>query len=493
MVAIMAFLYATPPVFAQNIQVSDLLGTVWESTKYGSSYKDRTIEQLQFIGTEHVRMASAMYLNDRFLSDAAEVRKYSIVNSSTIRVYFTAVTDKGKQVESYYDFRLKNESGSYSFVDVTEHYSTHKEPFEYKFRHNVKVSVSPLFLHLSKGETSNLKISVSPEDAYVSINSDNPNVATVNSYGFVTAIDNGKATITVSLGQKVAKCVVEVKPPYIPVTSVILNYNTLNLYPGETAKLKFLANLSNGKTSRDKEVNWVSDNSSVTVSSTGEITVAPKSRTGTATITVTCEDKTASCIVNILSGKSKTKVGAVDMGLSVKWASSNLRETGLAREPSDVGDYYAWGEIAAKAKYDWKTYKWKEGSVFRYHNDGNRRLQTDDDVASWKLEEGWHIPTHEEFKELLDNCKIKPKIQNHVTGLLFTSKITGNSIFLPATTQTREGYSDYYLGNYWCSDMSYNKPWCVRLTFRALLDNPDYELIENPDPHRGYSIRPVKD
>ena len=130
-VAVIAFLFMTTPAVAQNIQVSDLLGTVWESTKYGNSYKDKTIEQLQFIGTEHARMVSAMYLDGRFISDAAVVYRYSIVNSSTIRVHFTAVTDKGKYVESFYDFRLENEAGNYSFVDVTEHYSTHKEPFKW--------------------------------------------------------------------------------------------------------------------------------------------------------------------------------------------------------------------------------------------------------------------------------------------------------------------------------------------------------------------------
>lgn len=47
-----------------------------------------------------------------------------------------------------------------------------------------------------------------------------------------------------------------------------------------------------------------------------------------------------------------TKMEAVDLGLNVKWASSNLG----ASSPEDYGDYYAWGETETKEKYGWETY-----------------------------------------------------------------------------------------------------------------------------------------
>ena len=488
--AIVAFLFAITPAVAQNIQVSDLLGTVWESTKYGSSYKDKTIEQLQFIGTEHVRMVSAMYLDDRFLSDAAEVRKYSIVNSSTIRVYFTAVTEKGKYVESYYDFRLKNESGSYSFVDVTEHYSTHKGPFEFKFRHNVNVSVSPISLHLSKGESSRLNISVSPENAYVSITSDNPDVATVNSNGYVNAIDNGKATITVKLGQKVAKCFVEVEPPHILVSSLMLSSNTLNLYAGESTTLRVSGRRLGGTITEDIQVNWTSDNPDVTVSPTGEITVAAKAQTGMATIMATYDDKSASCKVNILPKKANNKNDkeAVDMGLSVKWASCNLGENGFERSSKDAGAFYAWGETETKSRFNWETYKFEsthysKNRIAKYNSkDKIRRLEMIDDAASRKLGGRWRIPTYSEFKELLDNCDVTVKKQKGVQGLLFTSKINGNSIFLPTT-------NDPSHGAYWCADIDgVNSAKNFRFNTKH---STDYSLSYNRDRCEGLAIRPV--
>lgn len=496
--AIVAFLFAITPAVAQNIQVSDLLGTVWESTKYGSSYKDKTIEQLQFIGTEHVRMVSAMYLDDRFLSDAAEVKKYSIVNSSTIRVYFTAVTENGKYVESYYDFRLKNESGSYSFVDVTEHYSTHKGPFEFKFRHNVNVSVSPFSLHLSKGESSRLNISVSPENAYVSITSDNPDVATVNSYGYVNAIDNGKATITVKLGQKVAKCYVEVKPPHIIVSSLMLSSDMLNLYAGESTTLRVSGRRLSGTITEDIQVNWTSDNPDVSVSPTGEITIASKAKTGMATITATYDDKSASCKVNILPKKAYDKE-VVDMGLSVKWASCNLGEDGFERSSKNAGAFYAWGETETKSRYNWETYKFEsthysKNRIAKYNSkDKIRRLERIDDAASRKLGGSWRIPTYSEFKELLDNCDVTMKKQKGVQGLLFTSRINGNSIFLPITQHNYDPAHgvNSFTGEYWCANTegaNNAAVFWVRVTPKR--STPEYSMSYR-ERCEGLAIRPV--
>ena len=43
----------------------------------------------------------------------------------------------------------------------------------------------------------------------------------------------------------------------------------------------------------------------------------------------------------------------------------------------------------------------------------------------------WHVPTVEDFKELVDNCKSEWTLRNGVPGRTFTGK-NGNSIFLPA-------------------------------------------------------------
>ena len=56
----------------------------------------------------------------------------------------------------------------------------------------------------------------------------------------------------------------------------------------------------------------------------------------------------------------------------------------------------------------------------------------DFDIANAiKFKGSWHVPTPEDVKELVDNCKSEWTLRNGVPGRTFTGK-NGNSIFLPA-------------------------------------------------------------
>lgn len=46
--------------------------------------------------------------------------------------------------------------------------------------------------------------------------------------------------------------------------------------------------------------------------------------------------------------------------------------------------------------------------------------------------DGWHLPTKEDFQELYDNCTSEWTTINGTPGRMFTSKINGHQIFLPA-------------------------------------------------------------
>lgn len=96
---------------------------------------------------------------------------------------------------------------------------------------------------------------------------------------------------------------------------------------------------------------------------------------------------------------------AVDLGLSVKWASFNI---GASKE-YEYGDYYAWGETTTKDNYDWASYKWCTGynKLTKYcpkdqadkwdatakpnGPDGEIKLLPSDDVAHVKLGGKWRI------------------------------------------------------------------------------------------------------
>lgn len=153
---------------------------------------------------------------------------------------------------------------------------------------------------------------------------------------------------------------------------------------------------------------------------------------------------------------------AVDLGLSVKWATMNIG----AKSPEDYGDYFAWGETKPKTSYEWSTYKWLNylcSTLTKYcidssHGavvDNKTTLDPEDDAAHVNWGGGWRMPTRVELGELDNNCTWTWTTLNGVNGYKVTSKTNGNSIFLPAA-----GYRDYsYLNNagtygeYWSSSL----------------------------------------
>lgn len=138
----------------------------------------------------------------------------------------------------------------------------------------------------------------------------------------------------------------------------------------------------------------------------------------------------------------------VDLGLDsgLLWAKCNMGTT----DPTELGDYYAWGEISTKKKYSaetYKHYKWADYKLKRIKKynaeDGKTVIDPDDDAARVNLGVGYRIPTQEDWKELLDECNWQavtitlPEIMNpSQTKTIARWKVTGpsgNSIILPMT------------------------------------------------------------
>lgn len=157
---------------------------------------------------------------------------------------------------------------------------------------------------------------------------------------------------------------------------------------------------------------------------------------------------------------------AVDLGLSVYWATRNLSANGLCPNPEDYGDYFAWGETAPKDNFDWSTYKLCNGSsstLTRYNTaDGKTEFLDygyEDDAARMVLGGKWRIPTDAEWTELRKNCTWTWTDNYNGTGVagrIATSKVEGytdKSIFLPAAGNRRNSslYSVGISGRYWSS------------------------------------------
>ncbi len=193
---------------------------------------------------------------------------------------------------------------------------------------------------------------------------------------------------------------------------------------------------------------------------------------------------------------------AVDLGLSVKWASFNLG----ASDPEGYGDYYAWGELACKddiAAYTQSNYKFYEnGEYTKYTVNGKMALDSEDDAATVCLGDHWRMPSREEYVELFNTSKTSSKwtTMNGVVGWEITSKANGNSIFIPAGGQIHDGRLDAQgqLAFAWTRDLYlYNNTYayaiCIYDTSGGTYIAPKTYINETGNLWRemGLPIRPI--
>lgn len=185
-----------------------------------------------------------------------------------------------------------------------------------------EVRLNKASVTLVEGDTDELMATVMPENATdkgIEWTSNNESVATVSPTGLVTAIKDGKATITVKTndGGFTATCAVTVNKKIIAVSKVELNKIELTLDEGKEEKLVVTVKPDDAT---DKSIVWESSNTAVaTVDQEGLVTAVGE---GKATITVKTNDGgfSASCEVTV-----KKKVIAVT-GVKLSAASMTLRE-----------------------------------------------------------------------------------------------------------------------------------------------------------------------
>lgn len=154
---------------------------------------------------------------------------------------------------------------------------------------------------------------------------------------------------------------------------------------------------------------------------------------------------------------------AVDLGLSVKWASCNIG----ASSPEDIGDYYAWAETSTKRSYTDRT--WLSADV---SNEGDMLatvgtdeiIGTKHDVAHVKWGNGWRMPLKSEYQEMVDKCTSVITTRNGAKVAKITGP-NGNSIFMPLggeiedRTVIGKGESGYY----WSANMELGQPKAFRV------------------------------
>ena len=203
---------------------------------------------------------------------------------------------------------------------------------------------------------------------------------------------------------------------------------------------------------------------------------------------------------NSSSGSTSTTAGtAVDLGLSVKWASKNVGAAG----PADYGNYYSWGETETSDEYsDYYTSTWTVSDI------GDISGNTTYDAATANWGSKWRMPTYVEIEELIDDCTWTYTTQENskgvdTNGYLVTGS-NGNSIFLPEAgeyvdTNLVEGYGGFY----WSSSSDYyyyyseagdnNLEHFGKNACLLVILSSKYYLTTGFYRYFGLSVRPVSD
>lgn len=192
------------------------------------------------------------------------------------------------------------------------------------------------------GSTTTLTATVYPENTtnqQITWSSSAPTIASVDAKGNITAIREGEATITATCGSASATCKVTVTP--VAPTSIELNVKDMVLYIGQSETIQAIVRPPN---TTYPTVTWHSDDESVaTVSANGKVT---GTKEGTATITATCANVSATCRVTvnpipasnieITSGNVTLTIGS-STKLAAKVSPDNTTHPDVDWSSSDTG------------------------------------------------------------------------------------------------------------------------------------------------------------
>ena len=171
-------------------------------------------------------------------------------------------------------------------------------------------------LSLDIGRTSRLSVTPDlPSDIAANWTSNNSSIASVDRNGNVRAVATGSATITVSFGDERLSCRVTVTDgsTIVPVSSVTLTASSLKLNINESSKLSAKVSPDNAT---DKSLSWSSSNSSVvSVSQSGNVAAHAQ---GTATITVSCGGKQATCSITVTSDDNRSEISVAPSSATIE-------------------------------------------------------------------------------------------------------------------------------------------------------------------------------
>ncbi len=186
------------------------------------------------------------------------------------------------------------------------------------------------------------------------------------------------------------------------------------------------------------------------------------------------------------AGNSTATLSYVDLGLSIKWATSDLGST----EPNVAGEYYTWDNPTPISS---QTEDTAESNA--------KNVSLNKDAARVALGGNWRLPTQTEMQELIDRCRWEQIVKTNKRGKPINPddirnfigyKVTGpngNFIILPYSVD---------VDNYWTS----TSKWQLQIIINGHVfggaplvgEEPDLEYTNDTENRWWFGrarIRPV--
>lgn len=228
---------------------------------------------------------------------------------------------------------------------------------------SIKIDTTTDYIAIKEGTTKSLSVTIEPENTDESLiwSSSNTSVAVVDRHGNVTAVDEGRTTITVktSDGSESDSCTIRVidESDWVSVRRVEINLVNTTIPAGFDENLKYRLEPSSVS---DQEVKWSSSNEDIaSVDIWG--TVHGK-RQGTVEITATSADgrRSDSCLVTVTAGiqppssgillnkiSSTLEVGAKDFPTATVYPSGSSPSITWSSSDTSKATVNSSGEVTA--------------------------------------------------------------------------------------------------------------------------------------------------
>lgn len=193
---------------------------------------------------------------------------------------------------------------------------------------------------------------------------------------------------------------------------------------------------------------------------------------------------------NLSQAEERKDKKAIDLGLSVLWADSNLYENDNFGKCTK----FSWGDIATRTLFRYIDGKLNKKSKYELKrilgNDdlsicGNKKY----DAAKNLWGDNWRLPQKQEFEELINQCEWEWTTINNISGYKVIGK-NGNSIFLPITGESVvDKICSPHAGFYWSGTA--NSDILGEEAYFLYLDEKQNSLNSCGIRWHGMAIRPV--